>query len=675
MVLQMFVGAWLLAAASPSACPSPSPGALAAPAPALQAQSDGRQSAPAAPAADGDSYYQFVLGRHLESEGDVEGAIKAFTDAARLDPKSAEILAELASLYARDNRFQDALKTADRALANNPNNVSAHRILGLLFGSLARVDDGAGPLSGEAAGYAAKAAEHLEAARKRSEIGEPGLDLMLARIYYRTNAFDKAITVLSHMVIDEPGRPEPVNLLVQSYQQAGRPDEAIRLLEATVAEQPQFYATLGELYERKQAWKEAAAAYERAMLRNPKSLELRTRLAVALLSSGDDISAGRAIDVLQQVRQESPADGRVLYLLAQAQRTVGKVDESEQTARELLKASPGSLTGPYALALALEAKQQYRAVIDTLTPAVSQPPSRGAGLEITPLYVHLGFAYLELGDADKALEAFQRARAASPLNPAIDLYIVQAQISAHRFDEAIALARKARASGSANQRMLRLEADALRQSGKGPEGEALLVSALKEHPDDQSAYLALAEFQAQIQQYEPALRVLDQAAARFPGDLAIAFQAGSVLERQKRFAEAERKFREVIAKDPLHAQALNYLGYMLAERGERLDESIGYIKRALQTDPYNGAYLDSLGWAYFRQNKFDLAEASLRKAAEQRVRDSAVQDHFGDLLFKLGRYQDAVTAWQRALQGDGDQVDRGAIDRKVKAAREKAQKQ
>ena len=163
-------------------------------------------------------------------------------------------------------------------------------------------------------------------------------------------------------------------------------------------------------------------------------------------------------------------------------------------------------------------------------------------------------------------------------------------------------------------------------------------------------------------------------AEKFPGDVTVSFVAGSVYERQKQFADAERKFREVLAKDPLHAPALNYLGYMLAERGERLDEAVGYIKRALAADPYNGAYLDSLGWAYFRQNKLDLADQNLSKAAAQRARDSAVQDHYGDLLFKLGRYQEAVSVWQRALGGDGEQIDRGAIDRKMRSAQEKLRK-
>ncbi len=674
MILQVFVGCWLLA------------GALsveASPPPASDDQGQAARQPSAGPAAPtpamprrAEAYYQFMLGRHLESDGDIDSAITAYREAARLDPASAEILAELAGLYGRENKISEAVDAAGSALKVDAANVTAHRVLGLLYGSLARVDDGSIALDADSTAYAAKAAEHLEAARKGSQIPEPGLDLMLGRIYLRTGAPDKAIGVLSRLVVDEPGRPEPVSLLVQAYERAGRSGEAITLLESTVGDQPQFYAALGELHEKQQHWTDAAGAYERALARSPRNVELRTRLAVAWLSAADEGNAGRALDLLQQVRQESPADSRVLYLLAQAQRTVGKVDESEKTARELMVIAPGSLTGPYALALAFEQKQQFRQVVETLEPVFSKVATRTppTGSDVTPLLVHLGFAYLEVGEIDRALSTFERARATSPQNTAIDIYVIQAQLTARRFADAVALARKVRASRPLDRRVLRLEAEALRQSGRGEEAAALLGEALTQHPDDISAYLSLAEFETERQQYDAALRVLDQAAAKFPSDLTVTFQMGAVLERQKRIADAERKFREILAKDPLHAQALNYLGYMLADRGERLDESIGYIKRALQVEPYNGAYLDSLGWAYFRQDKLDLAEVTLRKAAEQRVRDSAVQDHFGDVLFKLGRYADAASAWQRALDGDALQIDRAAIDKKIRSAREKVQK-
>lgn len=673
MILHVLVGCWLLAGPLPAEVSLPGTPGQGQPA---TRPAGGQPATNRTAGREGEAYYQFMLGRQLESEGDVDGAVKAYGEAARLDPTSAEILAELSALYARENKAREAIDTAESSLKIDAKNVGAHRVLGIIYAGLARVDDGSITLEADSAAYAGRAAEHLEAARAGSQVTDSGLDLMLGRIYLRTGRAAQAVGVLSQVVLDEPGRPEPITLLVQAYQQAGRSDEAITLLESTVVGQPQFYAPLGEVYERQQRWKEAAGAYERAIQRNPKNLELRTRLAVALLSGGDDVKGSRALDLLQQVRQESPADGRVLYLLAQAQRSAGRLDDSETTARELMTIAPGSLTGPYALALALEQKQQYRKVVETLEPVLGKPLPMGSprGTDITPMLVHLGFAYLELGESDRALSAFERARATSPQNPAIDIYVIQAQLSARRFPDAVALARKVRASRPGDQRVWRLEAEALRQSGKPEEGAALLTAALEGHVDDVSAYAALAEFHTQARQYDAALRVLDQAAAKFPSDLNITFQTGSVLERQKRFAEAERKFRDVLAKDPLHAQALNFLGYMLADRGERLDESVGFITRALQVDPYNGAYLDSLGWAYYRQNKLDLAVVNLSKAAEQRVRDSAVQDHLGDLMNKLGRYGEAVSAWQRALDGDGEQIDRAAVDKKIRSARDKAQK-
>ena len=145
-----------------------------------------------------------------------------------------------------------------------------------------------------------------------------------------------------------------------------------------------------------------------------------------------------------------------------------------------------------------------------------------------------------------------------------------------------------------------------------------------------------------------------------------------MLDKQKKFAEAEAVFRQLIAKEPDNAPALNYLGYMLAERGERLDESVDYLKRALAIDPDNGSYLDSIGWAYFKDGKLDLALDNLKRAADQLTTNSVVQDHYGDVLFKLGRFDDAIAAWTRALAGDGDSIDRGDIDKKIRSPRGKS---
>ena len=98
------------------------------------------------------------------------------------------------------------------------------------------------------------------------------------------------------------------------------------------------------------------------------------------------------------------------------------------------------------------------------------------------------------------------------------------------------------------------------------------------------------------------------------------------------------------------------------------------IKRALKSQPDNGSYLDSLGWAYLKGGKLDLAEEHLKRAAAQLTMNSVVQDHYGDVLVRLQRYEDAIAAWNRALTGDGDSIDRTEIDRKIRLARQKLPK-
>jgi tetratricopeptide (TPR) repeat protein len=98
---------------------------------------------------------------------------------------------------------------------------------------------------------------------------------------------------------------------------------------------------------------------------------------------------------------------------------------------------------------------------------------------------------------------------------------------------------------------------------------------------------------------------------------------------------------------------------------------VDLLKKALQLEPDNGSYLDSLGWAYFKSDKLDLAEDNLRRAADQLRTNSVIQDHHGDVLFKLGRLDEAIAAWTRALNGDGDSVNRGDIDKKIRTAKQK----
>jgi Flp pilus assembly protein TadD len=106
----------------------------------------------------------------------------------------------------------------------------------------------------------------------------------------------------------------------------------------------------------------------------------------------------------------------------------------------------------------------------------------------------------------------------------------------------------------------------------------------------------------------------------------------------------------VLAKDPDSAAALNYLGYMLADRNVRVEEAYEMIKKAVDLDPNNAAYLDSLGWVYFRMGRFTEAELALKQALQRFSKDPTIHDHLGDVYFEQGRLKEAVTQWEIALK-------------------------
>ena len=218
-------------------------------------------------------------------------------------------------------------------------------------------------------------------------------------------------------------------------------------------------------------------------------------------------------------------------------------------------------------------------------------------------------------------------------------------------------------------RFAQLEARALSQAGRKDRAVVVLRDAVAAHPEDLTTQLSFAQMLEDAGRSAEADQALAKSADQFPGDARVPFQRGALLEKRKSYQEAEAAFRAALADDPDHAPTLNYLGYMLADRGERLEEAVDLVEHALRLDPENGSYMDSLAWAYVRQKKYDLAEPLLRKAVAQLPSNSVVQDHLGDLLWATGRKQEAVTQWRRALDGDREEIDVKAIEKKIGRAK------
>ena len=629
-----------------------------------------------------EAYAQFLLGHHLEEHDDEDGAVAAYRRAMELDPLAADIAAELAGLYLRLNNVQEAMTTAEQALKIAPANREANRVLGTVYAALSESTPGNTPRSrtgGSADENLTKAIQRFELAMAGAVAEtDPTVRATLARLLVRSGAYAKAIPLLTDLVNQEPGWQDGPMMLAEAYSGAGRIAEGIALLEERAADDPRLLPALADFYERERRWSDAASTYARALQRAPRRVDLKFRYASSLLSAGGLENLGKARDILADIVTGPATDtrARALYLLSQAQRRLGDYAEAEATARKVIAQNGKSPWGYYALAESLEQRHQYQAVVEALSPVVGELRGKSAdpSFDVGLLLPHLAFAYRELGQYDKAIASFEEARRLSPKDPAIAGYLVEANIAAKKYGAAIDAAKAALADHPGDLRLTRLEAQALRHSGKADQGIALLEAAVKQHADEPLAYIVLAQLYSDADRGAQAVKLLQDAQAKFPSDNSLAFELGTVFDKQKKFAESEAALRQVLARDPDNATALNYLGYMLAERGERLEESVSFLKKALQIEPDNGSFLDSLGWAYFKADKLDLAEDNLRRAADRLRTNSVVQEHYGQVLFRLGRYDEAIAAWTRALAGDGDSIDRSDIDKKIRAAKQRLKK-
>jgi tetratricopeptide (TPR) repeat protein len=204
-------------------------------------------------------------------------------------------------------------------------------------------------------------------------------------------------------------------------------------------------------------------------------------------------------------------------------------------------------------------------------------------------------------------------------------------------------------------------------------------------PEDREVYLAIAQIDTRLRDWQGANQAIDKAEA-FPArqddKIYIYFLRGALDERQKHYEAAEEQFRKILDIDPNNSMTLNYLGYMLADRGVKLNEALTFIQKAVQLDPQNYAYLDSLGWVYFKLGQYPLAEENLRKASERVSTDPTVHDHLGELYEKTGRLKLAVTQWDQSLAqyaktvpADADPTDVSKVQKKLETAKVRLAKQ
>lgn len=456
------------------------------------------------------------------------------------------------------------------------------------------------------------------------------LTLLLARIEAQSGHQADAAARLQQFLRRHPGNAQAIEILAGILEDQERYDEAIGL-----------YAPLIE-----------GGTARSGLHRRVGALELqagRPRQAAALLEGG--------------LRLE-PGDTGALLLLIQAYDQADDLPAATAACTRLVALDPEGLEARFHQARILRRSGDHvaarAAFEDLLRRAASRPALEARDESVVTLAAsQAGVLAFGARDWRASVDWLTIAVARLP-EPEIDILrlLTQAQVEAGQYDEAGSTRARALRLAPADPELLALEGEIALARGAQESGVAAYRRTLETLAGSATAYLAVSRSLLRRQEYVMAEVILREALGRYPADDRVQFERGAALERLGRRAEAERALGRAIELNPENAMALNYLAYMLAESGRRLNDSLAYVERALALDPGNPAYLDSLGWTLFKLERYIPAEEKLRAALRYDATDPVLREHLGDLLNATGRTKEAVREWQAALQYGHEDPDR-----------------
>jgi len=604
------------------------------------------------------AYADFMLGHLAEQQFDETGkselasqAIEYYQKAHALDSDAA-ITERLAEVYAASQRPDEAIRQAKSALEQDPDNLAAHRLLARIY--IHNLGD-MNPDSGQKE-MIALAVEQLKAVQ-RLDPTDVESQLWLAHLYGFQNKPEQTEQVLRGILSHSADNEGALEQLSQLYLDEGRPQDAINVLKnaASGSNSAALYDLLGTAYAKSNNFPGAEEAFQRAVTLEPDEASHRKGLAQALLSDHKYEQALSQYERLTKIEPDNPEN----YLrMSQVYRHLNQLDKSESNLMQAKKYAPGSLEVLYNEALLYEAQARYKDAIQVLSDAIAgvkaqQQEGQPAPNALTILYEQLGMAYRQSGDFSSAERSFEDMQELGPASQKRgELLLIDTYRTSGDIKRAIAEAEKVRTADPADQSLAVTYAMLLGDNGQTDDATKVLRGLVHGNQTDRETYLDLAQIEERGKRYADAQTDANKALDMSQDDSdkeTVWFLLGSIYDGQKQYDQAEQMFRKALAINAHDAMVLNYYGYMLADRGVRLDEAITMIHSAVVEDPTNGAYLDSLGWAYYKQGNLSQAQQYLQQAVSHSANDPTVLGHLGEVYAKLGQTDRAEQTWEKAL--------------------------
>jgi predicted Zn-dependent protease len=594
--------------------------------------------------------HEFLLAKLASEEGRYDEALSRIDRVIEKNPGNPTLLYERAMMLIDAGKIDRAADELRTVVTNAPEFYDANRVLGRILLDRAGADRQ----------KIEEALRYLQAAYKANP-DDLSSGVTVTQILRSLGRNAEAERILASMVERAPDQRSLNFNYSQVLGALGRGAESKQYLERTVALDPTFgpaVMQLLDIYQQESEWRKAAEVIEPIVADDPTSVELRRQQAYFYLRSGD---ARAARDRFQSLVAADPKDVRSLFYLAESLNDLEQYAEAEKIFRQLLAtdANDPDLQASFALSLAGQKKWDEASRAFTQLLGVSELPDNLGALARTQL------AYIDV----------QRGNYAAAIETAKNVFVFREKPNPQAINIALEALKKEKKSAEAvtlleplvqkfpddpflNARFV----EALVRAGKGEQA--------REHATTQSKRgtrntIAIAEAYFTADDRPAALALMRTAIAAKPDDLDLQFQLGSLLERADDRKASEAVFLKILEQKPDHAPSLNYLGYMWAETGQNLQRAEEMLTRAVGQDPNNGAYVDSLGWVYFRLGNLELAEKYLTDATRLLPRDATVHEHLGDVLAKRGDMQRALQSYRTAIDLDPESKDVEKLRSKV----------
>ena len=594
--------------------------------------------------------YEFILAKMAAADGRYDEALQRFDRLIAKTPKDPVLLYERAMLLIDAGRIDRATQELRAVADANPQFYDVHRILGRIL-----LDRAGGDKAG-----VDEALRYLQIAFKLNP-DDLSTGIAVSQLLMSSGRLNDAERVLAAMVERAPDQRALNYNYANILTKLGRGNEARPYLERAVASDPTFGPAIQQLldmYQEENEWLKAAEILQPLVTDDPLNLEMQRQQAFFYLRGGD---ARNAYERYRALVAADPKDTRSQFGLAEALNDLEQYAEAEAHYAKLLQSQPNEpeILGSYGLSLVGQKKwDEATAVFNKLLGLGDAPDHLGA------------LARTQLAHIDLRKENY-----AAAVETAKSIFVFRDR---------------------PNTQAINVALEALRKQDKTAEGLALLEPLVARFPQDpfvnaryvewlvradkkdaakQHAALqtklggrnaiTVAEAYMQAGDNATAIELLKNVVAARPDELDLQFQLGSVYERAGDRKAAEQVFLAVLEKDENHAPTLNYLGYMWAEGAVNLEKAHEMLTRAVGQEPNNGAYVDSLGWVYFRLGNLDLAEKYLRDATRLIPRDPTVHEHLGDVLAARGNLDRALESYRTALDLEPEAKDVDKIRSKI----------